>query len=178
MNRDTRVIDVTIRSKVPQTAAQLANGLAQTYVDQNLEGRRKGSRDAAAWLKGQLTELRREMDASEGALQQYREKKVGVSLGGDQNIVAQKLAQLNSAVTSARTARVEKQIVYEQLKAMQASGTPLDTFSPILGNPFIQGLKAELASLQRDRRKIGEQLGELHPDMIAINTAIANAERR
>jgi succinoglycan biosynthesis transport protein ExoP len=175
---ESRVVNVTMRSADPALAARLANGLAQTYVAQNLDGRRQGSRDASEWLKQRMIELRHEVDASERALQQYREQKGSVSLGDQQNIVVQKLAQLSAAVTSARTERLAKQTLYEQLTAMKESDAPLDTFSPILSNPFIQGLKAELATLQRERRQLSAQLGELHPEMIRVNSAISNAERR
>ena len=57
-------------------------------------------------------------------------------------------------------------------------GAPLDTFSPILSNTFIQGLKSELATLERQRDQLSEQLGDLHPDMIKVNTAIANLQRQ
>jgi polysaccharide biosynthesis transport protein len=175
---ESRVINLTFRSPDPALAARMANGLAQTYVDQNLDARRQGSRDAFQWLNQRLGELRRDVSASEGALQKYREQKNLVSLGDQQNIVGQKLAQLNQAVTTARTERMAKQSVYQQLKAIQEQGLPLDTFSPILSNTFIQGLKAELAAMQREQRQLSERLGDLHPDMIRISTAIANAERR
>jgi polysaccharide biosynthesis transport protein len=175
---ESRVINITLRSEDPQLAARLANGIAQTYVEQNLEARRQGSRDAAEWLNQRLTELRRELNASEGALQKYREAKNLVSLGDQQSIVIQKLAQLNSSLTTARTEKMEQQASYEQLKTIQDSGLPLDTFYPILTNPFIQGLKAEIAGLQRERRQLVERLGDLHPDMIKVNTALAAAERR
>ena len=55
-----------------------------------------------------MDELRNDVSASEGALQQYREQKDSVSLGDQQNIVVQKLAQLNAAVTTARTERLDK----------------------------------------------------------------------
>ena len=175
---DTRVINLTVRWENPALAAQLATGLAQTYVDQNLDARRQGSRDASQWLAQRMIELRHEAGNSEQALQRYREQKDSVSLGDQQNIVVQKLAQLSAAVTTARTERLVRQTVYQQLTAMQESGAPLDTFAPILENLFIQGLKAELAALQRERRQLGEQLGDLHPEMIRVNTVIANAERR
>ena len=44
-----------------------------------------------------------------------RSRRISVSLGDQQNIVVQKLAQLNAAVTTARTERVEKQALYRQL---------------------------------------------------------------
>ena len=147
-------------------------------MDGLLEERRQASRDAATWLNQRLAELRRAVQESEGAMQRYREQKDSVSLGDQQNIVVQKLAQLSALVTSARTDLLEKEALYRQLKAIKDSGAPLDTFSPMLANPFIQGLKADLASLQRERQSLSERRGELHPDMIKLNTAIETSERR
>ena len=39
-------------------------------------------------------------------------------------------------------------------------------------------MKAELASLQREKQQLAERLGDLHPDMIKVNTGIANAQSR
>src|SRR4029450_5255884 len=68
--------------------------------------------------------------------------------------------------------------IYQQLVALQESGAPLDTFPPIQSNGFIQGLKAELATHQRERAQLAENLGDLHPDMIKVNSAIESAQRR
>jgi capsular exopolysaccharide synthesis family protein len=175
---ESRVVNVAYRSTDPEIAASHANALAQTYVDQNLAERRKKSQEAAAWLKERLAELRQQVSTSEGALQQYRERQDAVSLEDRQNIVVQKFAQLNEAVTSARTEKVGRETLYVQLQALQASGAPLDTFPPILSNPFVQTLKADLAGLQRERAQMADRLGELHPDMIKVQTAITSAERR
>jgi len=175
---DSRVINVTVTNKDPELAAALANGVAQTYVEQNLEARRQGSREASKWLNQRLAELRIEMDRREGALQNYREKRKSLSLGDDQNITVQKLAQLNTLLTTARTDRLGKEAVYERLKQIQARKEPLDTFTPVSTNTFIQGLKADLAGLQREKERLSQQLGDLHPDMIKVTTAIETATRR
>ncbi len=175
---DSRVVNVTYSSTNPQLAARYANGLAQAYVDQNVDVRRQKSRDASTWLKERLAELRQQVHTSEDALQTYRERKDAVSLDDQQNIVVQKLAQLNAAVTTARTDKVEKETLYQQLIALQQRGDALDTFPPILSNTFIQGLKADLATLQQERGELAQRFGELHPDMIKVETAIAAAEHR
>jgi succinoglycan biosynthesis transport protein ExoP len=175
---ESRVLNVTYRSTDPEMAAKIVNGLAETYVDQNLESRRQGSRDAFESLNQRLAELRRDVTASQGAMQQYRVQKDAVSLGDQGNIVVQKLAQLNQAVTSARMDRLDKQTLYEQLKRIRDSGAPLDTFSPILSSTFVQNLKAELATLQRERGQLSQRLGDQHPDMIRINGSIETAEKR
>jgi len=177
---ESRIITVTYRDPDPQLAARVANGISQTYVDQNLDSRRQGSRDAFEWLNQRLEELRQEVNSREEALQQYRrQQENAVALGEQQNnIVVQKLAQLNSALTTARTERLSQEALYQQLESIQKSGQPLDTFTPILTNTFIQGLKNELATLERQREQLAQQLGDLHPDMIKVNTSIANLQRQ
>ena len=175
---ESRVVSLTFRSPVAATSAQLANRLAKAFVDQNLDVRREGSRQASKWLIERLAELRQQVTVSQQELQKYRERSDAVSLEDPQNIVQQKLAQLNTAVTSARTERVEKQAIYEQLEAARASGVPLDTLPQILSNTFVQGLKSELAGLQRERLQQADRLGPSHPDMVKLDAAIANARQR
>jgi len=175
---ESRVINLTVQSEDPERAMRLVNGLAQTYVEQNLDTRRQGSLDASESLNQRLAELKRLANASETALQQYREKQNSVAMGDQQNVVVQRLAQRNASATTARLERLEKQAVYQQLTDIQQSGSPLDTFSPILTNSFIQGLKSEIAALRKEQVQLADRLGELHPDLIKVNTAIANAERR
>jgi succinoglycan biosynthesis transport protein ExoP len=175
---ESRVINLAVRSQNPELAARLANGHAETYIDQNLETRRQGAKEATQWLNERLEELRKQVNSRQGALQEYRQAKDAVSLEDRQNIVVQKLAQLNTAVTTARTERIDRESLYQQLVAIQQSGAPLDTFPPITSNAYIQGLKAELATHQREKAQLSENLGELHPDMIKVNTAIEGAERR
>jgi succinoglycan biosynthesis transport protein ExoP len=174
----SRVVNITYNSPDPQLAARMANTLAQTYVDENLEARRVGSREANNWLSQRLSEMRESVKSTEGALQTYREQANAVGLEDGQNILSQKLAQVNSAYTSARTERLGKEALYRQLVAMEQSGAPLDTFPTIVGNTFIQGIKADLASLQRERLQLSERLGDLHPDMIKVDTAIDTAQQR
>jgi polysaccharide biosynthesis transport protein len=176
--KGSRLVDVKFRSSDREFAAKAANAIVQAYIEDKRVARLRASREASAWLNERLTKLREQVDSTQGTLQQYRERNEAISLDDRQNIVVQKLAQLNSAVTDARTQRIAKQTVYEQLQALQQSGAPLDTFSPILSNGFIQNLKAELAGLQRERAQLAQQLGSLHPDMVRVETAIANAERR
>src|SRR6185503_4602540 len=52
----------------------------------------------------------------------------------------------------------------------------LDTFPAILGNTFIQTQKTELAALQRQQAQLSDRLGDRHPEMVKLRSAIQNAE--
>jgi polysaccharide biosynthesis transport protein len=176
--RNSRLVDVSFRSEDAALAAQVANTIAKSYIEQNLDFRFTSTREASAWLTEQLAEQRRQVEAAEARLQQYREQNEAISFEARENIVVQKLADLNAAVTRAKTDRLQKESMYRQLAAIQDKPTELDTFPAILGNQFIQQQKASLAQLQRDQVQLGERLGERHPDMIKIRSAIDAAQLR
>jgi polysaccharide biosynthesis transport protein len=176
--RNSRLVDVSFRSEDAALAAQVANTIAKSYIEQNLDFRFTSTREASAWLTEQLAEQRRQVEAAEARLQQYREQNEAISFEARENIVVQKLADLNAAVTRAKTDRLQKESMYRQLSAIQDKPTELDTFPAILGNQFIQQQKASLAQLQRDQVQLGERLGERHPDMIKIRSAIEAAQLR
>ena len=159
-------------------AAKVANGMAKTYIEQNLEFRFTASRDASAWLGQQLEEQRKQVEAAETALQQYREQTDALSVADRQNIVVQKLADLNGAVTKAKTERLLKESMYRQLASIEHDPAALDTFPAILANQFIQQQKAELANLQRQRAQQAEKLGERHPEMLRMQSAIQTSQTK
>jgi polysaccharide biosynthesis transport protein len=176
--RNSRLVDVKFASQYPALSSQVANALARAYIDQNLEFKFLSSKEASDWLGERLSEQRQKVEASEQALQRYREQTESVAFEDRQNIVVQKLADLNAAVTRAKTERIQKEATYNQMKALQADRTGLDTFPAILSNTFIQQQKGELAELQRQQAQLSEKLGPRHPDMVKIGLAINTAEQR
>lgn len=174
----SQFVDVVIASRDPQLAASIANTVARLYVEQDLESRFEAARSASTWLDSRLTEQRAAVDASEAALQRYREQHRSVPLDDRQNIVVQRLADLNAAVTKAKTDRIQKEGLYNQLTALQNDRAAADTFPLILSNTYIQQLKGQIADLQREQAQLAEKYGERHPDMVRVRTALQAAETR
>jgi succinoglycan biosynthesis transport protein ExoP len=174
--RNSRLVDVRFASPDAALSARVANTLATQYIQQNLEFKFNASKEASDWLTGQLAEQRKQVDASEQALQRYREQTDAVSLEDRQNIVVQKLSDLNAAVTRAKTDRMLKEGAYNQIKAVQGDRNALDTIPAILSNSFIQQQKAEIADLQRQQSQLSEKLGPNHPDMRKVTTTIQQAD--
>jgi capsular exopolysaccharide synthesis family protein len=176
--RNSRLVEVAFHSEQPQLASSVANAVAKAYIDMNLDFRFRATREASEWLEQQLAEQRKDVEGAEARLQQYREQNDALSLEDRQNIVVQKLADLNAAVTRAKTERLQKEAMYRQLVAVQDSPADLDTFPAILSNQFIQHQKGELASLQRRQAQLAEKFGEKHPEMIEVQSAIDASQQK
>ena len=176
--RNSRIVEIRYRSTDPVFAAQAANGLAKAYIQQTLELRFSASKDATDFLSTQLAEQRKSVEASEAALQSFKERNGTVSAADSaSNIVLARLTDLNAALTKAKTERINKEAAYTQLKSAEASGS-LEAFPAVLSNEYIQKLKSELTDLQRQQTQLAERYGERHPDMIKTKNAIVSAEAK
>ena len=174
--RNSRLVDVKFRSPDAALSTSVVNALAKNYIDQTLDYKFSATKDAADWLDGQLAQQRKEVEAAEAKLQAYREQNDAISLEDRQNIVVQKLTDLNAAVTKAKTERIQKEAIYKQLAAVQHNPAALDTFPAILSNSFIQQQKGELAELQQQLAQLSEKFGDKHPEIVKTKSAIQNAQ--
>lgn len=176
--RNSRIVEIRYASTDPVFAAQAANAVANAYIQQNMEFRFSASKDAVDWLGERLTEQRKAVEASEAALQSYKERNGAVSVADSaSNIVVQRLTDLNSALTKAKTERINKEALYNQLKAVEGTGS-LDTFPAVLANDYVQKLKADLSELQAKQQQLAERYGPRHQEVIKNRAAIESADAK
>jgi succinoglycan biosynthesis transport protein ExoP len=176
--RYSRLVDVKFQSEDATVTAKVANAIADAYIKQTLELRSTTTKEASDFLDQQLAEQRKKLESSEQALQAYRERNDLVSLEERQNIVVQRLEDLNAAVTRANASRIQKEAAYNQVKVALENPMAVDSIPAILSNAFVQQQKTEVAQLQRQRAQLSEKLGPNHPDMVKMGLAIQNAEAR
>jgi polysaccharide biosynthesis transport protein len=182
VDRDTRIVRVGFRSTDPELAARVANALASAYIQKSIELKSHMSGEASQWLEGQLEQQRKVVQASEQALQRYREQHGADALVADrlgterQNIVVQKLGELQTETTRARAETIDKEAQYRQLAALAGNPAAASTLPAVASNAVVQRLKAELTTLQQQLTQAAQQLGERHPEMIKLQIAVRNAE--
>lgn len=176
--RNSRIAEIRYSSTDPVFAAQAANALAKAYIQQSLEQKFNTSKEAADWLGDQLAQQRQAVEASEAALQAFKEMNGTVSVADSaSNIVVARLTDLNSALTKAKTERINKESLYNQLRSAEGTGA-VDSLPVILSNDFIQKLRSDLTDLQRQQAQMAERYGPRHAEMIKIRTALESADAK
>jgi capsular exopolysaccharide synthesis family protein len=174
----THVLNVTFEAADAPLAMKAVNALVQRYIDEQTKAQFAASAEVVRWLNDRLVEQRTRLEASEAALQTYMESQDAVSVQDRQNIVVQKLADLNAAVTRAKTDRMAKQTLYTQLRSMQESRTVVDGLPVVLSNPVLQQLRAQLGGLKQKELILAQDLGDRHPDLINLRSEIDLTEAR
>jgi capsular exopolysaccharide synthesis family protein len=175
--RGSHLVDVTFQSEDPKFAADAANTLIDEYVSENLAIKLRSTQSMLDWLDTELATSQKRVEESEKALAEYREKENALSLDDKQNIVLSRLNALNDAATRARTTRVQKESLYNQVKAI-ASGTAPDAIPIIAQNPNVQAAKSKLSDLQREKVRLLERYADKHPQVINVNASLQDAQRQ
>ena len=155
--QDSRLIEVSFRHADPVLAAHAVNTLATAYISETLNTKTSAIRETSSFLAAQLSEQRKFVAAAEAALQNYRERNDALSMDDKQNIVVQKLADLNAAVTRAKTDRIQRESVYRQATVAGDDPRSLDSVPAVVSNTFVQQQRAELATLQRQQAQLSER---------------------
>jgi uncharacterized protein involved in exopolysaccharide biosynthesis len=106
--RNSQLVVVSFSSFDQDLAARVPNTLAETFIESDLESRMAMTQKAAEWLRERMGELRSKVDASERALQDYRERErivdvKGVALSG----ASKQLEALTGSLVESRQKRAE-----------------------------------------------------------------------
>jgi capsular exopolysaccharide synthesis family protein len=172
----SRLVNLHFRAYDPQVAADAVNTLAQLYIEQSLELRFTTSTEATGWLSERLKEQEAKVEAAEKALQDYRESEGLVNQEERQGLVSQKLEMLQGAVLDARTDRIAKESLYNQIASLGPG--QVESFPLVLGSEAVQAQKLDLAQLEKEEARLAETLGDRHPDMVRVRGQIRAAEEK
>jgi capsular exopolysaccharide synthesis family protein len=173
--RGSRLVDVSFDATDPQFAAKAVNTLVDEYATQNLEIKVATVANQLTWLASEVTRQQAALEMSERALAEYRERQDAGALADNQNIVITRLNQLSDEATKARTDRILKQTVWEQVKQ---AGQDRESLSVILQNPMVQNLRSRMTELKRRQAQLAERYFDKHPDVMKVNAEIADTEQQ
>jgi succinoglycan biosynthesis transport protein ExoP len=167
--KNSQLVSVGFEAFRPELAAHLANKTAQLYIQQSLEFRYQISSEAGTWLGSQIDEQRKKVEAAEIALQSTKEDLGIVNMEEKQTLLQQKLTELGTALTSLKTARLEKEALYQQMKAAPRP----DELPEVMRSGLVQSLRMELTTLERQEAQLLERYLPGHPEVVKVRHQIA-----
>ncbi len=170
----TRMILVGFDSRDPRLAAQVANTLVTNYVDYNFQLKYDATRQASGWMETQLDELKAKVEKSQQALVDYERQHSLNSIGsGTQNretVEDQILSDLSKDLTSAEAERIEKESLYNQVRADRVQ------IARLAHNELLQRLEEKLAEEKQEYTQILAQYGPNFPKALRLKQQISETD--
>ena len=123
LRRLTRLIDITAEDTNPKRAKMIAEAVATEFLKQSYERNASLSRAANEFLHQEADRLKAKLQQSEQELQQYRVENDAVSLEDRQNVIVDKLKEINSQAAQAKESRLRLESDLEQMRRIDPSDT-------------------------------------------------------
>jgi polysaccharide biosynthesis transport protein len=172
LRRGTRLVDISVEDPDPKRAQQLTASMVKEFVDQSFEENLGLSATASDYLRQEAERLKAKLQSADEAVEKYREDHNAVSLEDKQNIIVEKLKELNSKVTEAKTERLRLEADVATIKSGKAkTPTELLALPSVAAVPVVVGLRQELAD-KESRFRADSQLSGLRE---SLNQALINA---
>jgi capsular exopolysaccharide synthesis family protein len=165
--RHSNLVEVSFYSEDAELAARIANQLSSDYIDQNLQVKWDETIKASEWLSGQLVGLKAKLEKSDDALQSYARANSIIFVEEKQNLVNERLKELQEAYTKAQAERFQRESLYNFVQAGRVQDLP-----GVLDNRLVQDLSLRLAELERDYAQITATVKPEYPKAIALKKQI------
>jgi capsular exopolysaccharide synthesis family protein len=168
--RNTRILEISFRSPDPALAAEVADALVATYIEDNYRTRYETTMQGSDWLAKQISDLKQRVETSQEKLVRYQRENGMLGIDEKQNIITQKLDDLNKNLTAAQADRMSKQAAYETAKA----GKFDEIYEP---NSLNASLRQQEATLRSQYAQVTTTLGSNHPKSLELKNQIDQTQR-
>ncbi len=173
----TYLITVDVVSESPESAARLADEIAQQYRVQQLEAKFEATRKATEWLSERVSGLREEVEEKERRVESYRAES-GLLAAQGATLTEQQIAYLTTQKATLQVDLDRARARSESLRRQIASGAGADGISEVLGSQVISDLKTQRAVINRRVAELETKLGPQHPELISARNEAADIDRQ
>jgi succinoglycan biosynthesis transport protein ExoP len=171
----TYAIQIDFQSFHPDRAAQIANAVAEAYVNDTLEAKYETTRRAAAWLQDRLKELREQSATAERAVVDFRSKNNIVNVDTNGRLLnEQQIGELNSALVQDRAQTAEAQARLQRVQQILQSDDPdpassaAATVTDTLHNEVITRLRQQYLDLGTKEADWSARYGRNHLAVVNV----------
>jgi polysaccharide biosynthesis transport protein len=167
----TRILEIHDRGTDPWLAADIVNGLVDTYSDQGLRVSFERTTHVSDWLAKQLDTLKQDAADSQRQLADYQKAHNIVGADENSNLTIETMEHISGNLDDAEADRIMKESRMRDFNAMNPD------MEALMGDdPTIAALYTQLTTLQTQRAQLATKYGPKHPAMQQIDLEISKVQ--
>ncbi|MFD2236824.1 GumC family protein [Aureimonas populi] len=175
-NANSFVIEVTVESLEPAKAADLANLVAQIFVEEQARVQSDTARRATDAITARLAELRERVRGAEDAVEAYRAQNQLVGVGG-RLIDDEFILRINNQLAEARATITGLRVRADSMRQASVDDVVDGAFPEELNSAALLRLRQSYADLAQENAVLASRLGPRHPQRAASEDALGTARR-
>jgi polysaccharide biosynthesis transport protein len=176
----TYAIEIGFESRYPDLAAQVANGVADAYIDLQRTSAYDAARQASDWLEARIPELRAKSEAAQRAVVEYKSEHGIVETGSGQLISDQRLADLDAKLNAARDETLKAKARFDQLAGIARADVPKAIANASVGdrseNDVLDKLRTQYFDIASREAESSVKFGPNNPAIVSFRNQKAQIE--
>ena len=169
----TYILLVSYRSVDPQLAADVANGVVESYINHVYSIRYEATANLSSFLERQMEELKARMERSSAALAAFEKELDVVNPDEKTNILSARLLQLNAEYTNAQADRIRKEAAFNAVRSDSLEAAEASTQGEEL-----RRIEEHLNAAHEKFASIQSQYGYNHPEYKKAKSELTEIERQ
>ena len=168
----SRLVLVTFDWKDPELAARALDFLVKEYI---ADYRRRSvgvTTGGLQALREKAEQLRPKVEAKADELQRFMVEHNMVSLEKTQNIVVDRLKELNKSLSEVERQKIEFESICTNIQQALEEKRPLEDMPEVAGSTAIRDLKLEYIRTKQACSDLSERFGPNHPEVVAAGARL------
>ncbi len=175
---DTRLVKIEALTASPIRSAEIANAVAQSYIDYNIDTRLKTSQNTISYLSDNLYEVKKNLEDAEKEFLTFKQREKLISMEESQRVTVQKVSELTNAYIEARNRRLELDSKLAKINDALKSNKGIPHLRSLIENKLIVDLYAQLVNLEVELSRLEKTFKSKHPNIIQAETQISNVRTK
>lgn len=172
------VLRIGYRTTDRSLAYEVPNAVAERFIARRVDHQKIEAMSTVAFLENEAEDTRQRLERVEAELQSYREGQQIVAIGAEAEAQVSRLAALEGQRTQLEAERSALASLVDEIESSEgpADYRRLASFPTFFSNAAIAQLLVKLVEAEQDRTDRLSRLTPSHPDIVALDTRIAQLE--
>lgn len=162
------IVTISYTGTDPDLAATIANEVANSYLNNQLDSRFEAAKRANVWLNERLVKLREDVKAADSRVSEYKSAYGLINTEGAAPY-AEQLRELHTELRQAATATVKALDNYERAKEARAGKVVIAEQVAKGGTTLLSKLRDQLAVSRTKHAELRSKFGNNHPEVRKVN---------
>ena len=151
------VLEISLRSQVPDRDVDFINALCKTFLDENLVRKNDAANKTITFIDGQLTNVKESLSLSEGEMTNFRQKNQIVDVSSHSGELLGKASQFDGEFAALHLRETYLDYLTNYLKTNFESGSVIAPSSLGLNEPLLMSLVQQINDLNSQRTEYPEK---------------------
>ena len=170
--RQSRLARVTFDWTEPELSARVLDFLVNEYIDSYRSRAMGVTREGLLALRQKAAEIRPQVEAKADNLQNFMVSNNMVSLEETQNIVVDRLKEINHNLTEVEKNRIEAESEYRSVEQAIRGDFKVENTPEVASSQTIRDLKLEFIKTKQRASDLGKSFGPNHPEVKAAQAML------